>query len=156
TALAHAVVRSVEMKAAIVAEDEREAGRRALLNLGHTFAHALEAETGYGEALKHGEAVGAGCALAFRISAALGHCSQADAERVEAALRAAHLPTRLSDVPGHPFSADRLIGHMAQDKKTQGGALTFVLVRAIGDAFVAKAVDPEPLRAFLIAEGALP
>lgn len=156
TALAHAIVRSVEMKAEIVAEDEREAGRRALLNLGHTFAHALEAENGYGEALKHGEAVGAGCALAFRFSAVLGHCSRADADRVEAALKAAHLPTRLSDVPGHPFSADRLITHMAQDKKAEGGALTFVLVRGIGDAFVAKGVDPEPLRAFLIAEGALP
>jgi 3-dehydroquinate synthase len=155
-ALAHAVSRSVEMKAQIVEEDEREAGRRALLNLGHTFAHALEAENGYGEALKHGEAVGAGCALAFRFSAALGHCSTADAERVEAALRKAHLPTRLSDVPGHPFSAERLIGHMAQDKKAEGGALTFVLARAIGEAFVAKGVAVEPLRAFLIAEGANP
>jgi 3-dehydroquinate synthase len=155
-ALAHAVVRSVEMKAEIVEEDEREAGRRALLNLGHTVAHALEAENGYGEALKHGEAVGAGCALAFRFSAALGHCAPADAERVEAALRKAHLPTRLSDVPGHPFSAERLIGHMAQDKKAEGGALTFVLARAIGDAFVAKAVPVQPLRAFLIAEGAEP
>jgi 3-dehydroquinate synthase len=155
-ALAHAVVRSVEMKAAIVAEDEREAGRRALLNLGHTFAHALEAETGYGEALKHGEAVGAGCALAFRFSAALGHCPVADAERVEAALRAAGLPTRLFDLPGQPYPAERLIGHMAQDKKAESGALTFVLARAIGEAFVARGVDPEALRAFLIAEGALP
>jgi 3-dehydroquinate synthase len=155
-ALAHAVVRSVEMKAEIVAEDEREAGRRALLNLGHTFAHALEAETGYGEALKHGEAVGAGCALAFRFSAALGHCAEADAKRVEAAIRAAGLPTRLADLPGQPFSAARLIGHIAQDKKAEGGALTFVLARAIGEAFVAKGVDPEALRAFLIAEGALP
>ncbi|HEX6859641.1 MAG TPA: 3-dehydroquinate synthase [Caulobacteraceae bacterium] len=156
TALAHAVVRSVEMKAAIVAEDEKEAGRRALLNLGHTFGHALEAENGYGEALKHGEAVGAGCALAFRFSAHLGHCSAADAERVEAALRAVQLPTRLADVPGHPFSAERLIGHMAQDKKAEGGTLTFVLARAIGEAFVAKNVPAEPLRAFLTAEGALP
>jgi 3-dehydroquinate synthase len=155
-ALAHAIVRSVEMKAEIVEADEREAGRRALLNLGHTFAHALEAENGYGEALKHGEAVAAGCALAFRFSAHLGHCSQADAARVEAALKPCHLPTRLADVPGHPFNADRLIGHMAQDKKAEGGALTFVLARAIGDAFVAKGVDPAQLRAFLIAEGALP
>ena len=156
TALAHAIVRSVEMKAEIVAEDEREAGRRALLNLGHTFAHALEAENGYGEALKHGEAVGAGCAMAFRFSAALGHCSPTDADRVEAALKAAHLPTRLFEIPGQPFMADRLIGHMAQDKKAEGGALTFVLARGIGDAFVAKGVDPAELRAFLIAEGALP
>jgi len=156
TELAHAIVRSVEMKAEIVAEDEREAGRRALLNLGHTFAHALEAENGYGEALKHGEAVAAGCALAFRFSAYLGHCPAADADRVEAALKPCHLPTRLADIPGHPFSADRLIGHMAQDKKAEGGALTFVLARAIGDAFVARGVDAGQLRAFLIAEGALP
>jgi len=155
-ALAHAVVRSVEMKAKIVEADEKEAGRRALLNLGHTFAHALEAENGYGEALKHGEAVGAGCALAFRFSAHLGHCSPADAGRVEAALRKAGLPTRLAEVPGHPFASDRLIAHMAQDKKAEGGALTFVLARAIGDAFVAKGVATEALRAFLIAEGAKP
>jgi 3-dehydroquinate synthase len=155
-ALAHAIVRSVEMKAQIVEADEREAGRRALLNLGHTFAHALEAETGYGEALRHGEAVGAGCALAFRFSSFLGHCAAADAQRVEAALKGCGLPTRLPDVPGHPFSADRLIGHMAQDKKAEGGALTFVLARRIGEAFVAKGVDPAQLRAFLIAEGALP
>ena len=95
-------------------------------------------------------------ALAFRFSAALGHCSDADAQRVEAALRAAHLPTQLSDIAGHPFSARCLIGHMAQDKKAQGGALTFVLARAIGDAFVAKGVDSEALRAFLIAQGATP
>jgi len=155
-ALAHAVVRSVEMKAEIVEADEKEAGRRALLNLGHTFAHALEAENGYGEALKHGEAVGAGCALAFRFSAHLGHCSPADADRVEAALKTAGLPTRLGDVSGHPFAADRLIGHMAQDKKAEGGALTFVLARAIGDAFVAKGVAADALHAFLIAEGATP
>ena len=156
TALAHAVVCSVKAKAQIVEEDEKEAGRRALLNLGHTFAHALEAENGYGEALKHGEAVGAGCALAFRFSAALGHCSEADAHRVEAALQAVGLPTRLFEVPGQPFMANRLIGHMAQDKKASGGALTFVLARAIGDAFVARGVDVAKLRAFLIAEGALP
>jgi 3-dehydroquinate synthase len=155
-ALAHAVVRSVEMKAEIVAEDEKEAGRRALLNLGHTFAHALEAENGYGEALKHGEAVGAGMALAFRFSVALGLCSGIDAARVEGALIKAKLPTRLSDVPGHPFAADRLIAHMGQDKKAEGRRLTFVLARRIGEAFVAKGVDPEPLRAFLIAEGAMP
>lgn len=155
-ALAHAVIRSVEMKAQIVEADEKEAGRRALLNLGHTFAHALEAENGYGEALKHGEAVGAGCALAFRFSAHLGHCAPTEADRVEAALRKAGLPTRLADVPGHPFAANRLITHMAQDKKAEGGALTFVLARAIGDAFVAKGVAVDPLRAFLIAEGATP
>ncbi|MDQ0466627.1 3-dehydroquinate synthase [Caulobacter ginsengisoli] len=155
-ALTHAVGRSVEMKAEIVEEDEREAGRRALLNLGHTFGHALEIEMGFGESLKHGEGVAAGCALAFRFSAALGHCPQADAARVEAALIAAGLPTRLSDITNAPMSADRLIAHMVQDKKAEGGALTLVLARRIGEAFVAKGVDPAPLRDFLVSEGATP
>jgi 3-dehydroquinate synthase len=153
--LAHAVARSVEMKAEIVAEDERETGRRALLNLGHTFAHALESETGYGEALLHGEAVGAGCALAFRFSAMLGHCSTQEADRATRAIAAGCLPTRLDQIPGAPFSAERLIAHMAQDKKAEAGRLTFVLARAIGEAFVAKGVDAGAVRAFLISEGAL-
>jgi 3-dehydroquinate synthase len=152
--LAVAVARSVEMKAEVVAEDEREAGRRALLNLGHTFAHALEAETGYGETLLHGEAVGAGCALAFRFSAALGHCDPTEAARAAAAIAAGGLPTRLDQIAGGPFAADRLVAHMAQDKKAEAGRLTFVLVRGIGDAFVAKGVDAEAVRAFLISEGA--
>ena len=154
-ALTHAVRRSVEMKAEIVAEDEREAGRRALLNLGHTFAHALEAETGFSDELKHGEAVGLGCALAFRFSAMLGHCPGQDAERAGRAIAAAGLPTRLADL-GQPFNADALIAHMAQDKKAESGALTFILARALGDAFVAKAVPPAQVREFLIGEGAQP
>ncbi len=154
-ALARAVTRSIEMKAEIVAEDEKEAGRRALLNLGHTFAHALEAETGFGEALKHGEAVGIGCAMAFRFSAALGFCPSQDSVRAERAVAAAGLPARLQELSAHPFKADALIEHMAQDKKAQGGALTFILARRIGEAFVARGVDPVPLRDFLIAEGAL-
>jgi 3-dehydroquinate synthase len=156
-ALSHAVARSVEMKAEIVAEDEKEQGRRALLNLGHTFGHALEAELGFGDALKHGEAVAAGCAMAFRFSAMLGHCHDIDAARVEQALRAVGLPTRLDDLAqGAAFRVDRLIEHMGQDKKALGGALTFILARRIGEAFVAKGVDPAPLRDFLITEGALP
>ena len=154
-ALARAVTRSIEMKAEIVEEDEKEAGRRALLNLGHTFAHALESETGFGEALKHGEAVGIGCAMAFRFSAALGLCPGQDSVRAERAVAAAGLPARLRELSAHPFKADALIAHMAQDKKAQGGALTFILARRIGEAFVAKGVDPAPLRDFLIAEGAL-
>ena len=153
-ALTHAVRRSVEMKAEIVEADEREAGRRALLNLGHTFAHALESETGFGDLLKHGEAVAAGCALAFRFSVALGLCNGQDAGRVEALIRAARLPSRLSDLSGHPFNADALISHMAQDKKAEGGKLTFILARRIGEAFVAKNVAAGPLRDFLISEGA--
>jgi 3-dehydroquinate synthase len=154
-ALADAVHRSVAMKAEIVAEDEKEQGRRALLNLGHTFGHALEAETGFGAALLHGEAVGAGMALAFRFSAMLGLCSGQDAARAAAAIAAAGLPVKLSDVRAEPFAADRLIAPMAQDKKTEGGRLTFVLARAIGEAFVAKGVEPDKLRRFLVAEGAV-
>jgi 3-dehydroquinate synthase len=154
-ALSHAVRRSVEMKAEIVAEDERETGRRALLNLGHTFAHALEAETGFGEALKHGEAVGIGMALAFRFSVRLGHCSGQDADRAGRAIAAAGLPTQLSELTGHPFRAEALAAHMAQDKKAEGGALTFILVRGLGDAFVAKGVDAAAVSAFLIGEGAI-
>lgn len=155
-ALAHAVGRSVAMKAEIVAEDEKERGRRALLNLGHTFGHALEAEVGFGDTLKHGEAVGLGMAQAFRFSAAQGLCPRQDAERAETAIAAAGLPVRLSQLAGGPFAADRLIAHMAQDKKASAGTLTFVLARRIGEAFTAKGVDPEPLRRFLISEGALP
>jgi 3-dehydroquinate synthase len=154
-ALAHAVARCVAMKAEIVAEDEKEAGRRALLNLGHTFGHALEAETGFGEVL-HGEAVALGCAQAFRFSAKLGLASRQDAERAERGIAAAGLPVRLDQIAREPFSADRLIAHMAQDKKAEGGALTLVLAKGLGAAFTAKAVDPAPLRAFLIEEGARP
>ncbi len=153
-ALTHAVAHCVQMKAQIVGEDEREAAGRALLNLGHTFGHALEAETGYGEALLHGEGVALGCAQAFRFSAALGHCTDQDAVRVEAAIAAAGLPTRLDQAPGAPFAADRLIAHMGQDKKAEGGQLAFVLAKGIGEAFVAKGVDRAAVRAFLLAEGA--
>ena len=153
-ALQHAVARSVEMKAEIVTEDEREAGRRALLNLGHTFAHALEAETGFGEALKHGEAVGIGMAMAFRFSAMLGYCSGQDAVRAERAIAAAGLATNAHALLGWPYAAERLIEHITQDKKAEGGRLTFILTRAIGDAFVARGVEPGPLRAFLLSEGA--
>jgi 3-dehydroquinate synthase len=156
TALSHAVGRSVEMKAEIVAEDEREQGRRALLNLGHTFGHALEAEVGFGDVLKHGEAVGLGIVQAFDFSVALGLCPGQDAARVRAAVEAAGLPTRMDQIAGAPFSADRLIRHMAQDKKAQGGTLTFILARRIGEAFTAKGVDPAALRQFLTAEGAVP
>jgi len=155
-ALARAVARSVEMKAGIVAEDETEQGRRALLNLGHTFGHALESETGYGEALLHGEAVGAGQALAFRFSAAQGLCPARDAQRAVAAIAAAGLPTSMAQIPGHPFDAARLVAHMGQDKKAEGGRLTFILARALGEAFVARDVDAGAVRDFLIAEGATP
>lgn len=155
-ALAYAVARSVEMKAEIVAEDEKEAGRRALLNLGHTFGHALEAETGYGEALLHGEAVAAGSAIAFRFSAAQGLCPGQDAERAEAAIAAVGLPTRLPQVASRGFDAAALVRHMGQDKKAEDGKLTFILARALGEAFVAKDVSGVAVRDFLVSEGALP
>lgn len=152
-ALERAVVRSVEIKSAVVSEDEKEAGRRALLNLGHTFGHAVEAELGFEEAaLAHGEAVALGCCLAFRYSAREGLCPEADARRVEAVIAAAGLPTRL-DQAG-TFDADRLLALMAGDKKAEGGALTLILARGIGQAFVAKGVDAGTVRAFLIEEGA--
>ena len=153
--LSHAVARSIEMKAEIVAEDEREQGRRALLNLGHTFAHALEAETGYGDALRHGEAVGVGMALAFRFSAAHGLISGQDAARAARAIAKVGLPTRLDEVPDHPFDAGRLTQHMAQDKKAEGGRLTFILARALGDAFVARDVNAAGVHDFLVSEGAI-
>jgi 3-dehydroquinate synthase len=153
-ALTHAVAHSVRMKAQIVAEDEHETGRRALLNLGHTFGHALESETGFGEALKHGEGVAAGCVLALAFSAHLGLCAQEDASRAAAVFKAARLPASLDDLPRRNLKADSLIDHMAQDKKADGGKLTFILNRAIGDAFVARDVDPATLRSFLIAQGA--
>lgn len=152
-ALERAVVRSVEIKSAVVSEDEKEAGRRALLNLGHTFGHAVEAELGFEEAaLAHGEAVALGCCLAFRYSAREGLCPEADARRVEAVVAVAGLPTRL-DQAG-TFDADRLLALMAGDKKAEGGALTLILARGIGQAFVAKGVDASSVRVFLIEEGA--
>jgi len=155
-ALSHAVTQCVAMKAQIVAEDEREAGRRALLNLGHTFGHALEAEIGFDGELLHGEAVAIGCAQAFRFSAAQGLCSGQDALRAERAIAASGLPTQLSGLPGMPFAAERLVAHMQQDKKAQGGNLTFILAKAIGAAFTAKAVDPRAVFEFLVHEGARP
>jgi 3-dehydroquinate synthase len=154
--LTRAVTRAVEIKAAIVAEDEHETGRRALLNLGHTFAHAFEAEAGYGAgALLHGEAVALGCALAFRFSAAQGLCPDPDARRAEALLARAGLPTRLSDLT-RSYAADRLLDRMADDKKAEEGHLTFILARRIGEAFVARGVPRPAVRDFLISEGALP
>lgn len=152
-ALHRAVVRSVEIKSAIVGEDEKEAGRRALLNLGHTFGHAIEAELGFDEhALTHGEAVALGCAMAFRYSMMQGLCAAGDAARVDAVMSEAGLPTGLSQAG--MFKAQALLDRMAGDKKAEGGALTLILARSIGDTFVDKAVDANALLAFLKAEGA--
>lgn len=147
-----AVTRSVEMKAGIVSRDETEEGERALLNLGHTFAHALESATGYGDRLLHGEAVAIGCALAFDLSARLGLCAQEDPSRLRAHLAAMGMKRDLAEVPGDLPDADGLLALMAQDKKVQDGRLRFILARGIGDAFVADGVDPATVRN-LLAEG---
>ncbi|HTO41147.1 MAG TPA: 3-dehydroquinate synthase family protein, partial [Rhizomicrobium sp.] len=130
-----AVAHACQMKADIVARDEREAGDRALLNLGHTFGHALEAATGYSARLLHGEGVAIGMALALRLSARLGLCAAADAARLEAHLRQTGLPTAISDIPGDRPPTDLLLEHMAHDKKASGGKVTFVLARGLGKAF---------------------
>jgi 3-dehydroquinate synthase len=146
-ARAHAIYVSVAAKAAIVAADERETGgKRALLNLGHTFAHALEAETGFSDLLLHGEAVALGMALAFRFSAERGICSEGDAERVANHLEAMGLTTTLGPIPA---SGDALVEHMRHDKKASGGRLPFILVRGIGEAFVDKKVELADVAAFL-------
>ena len=129
----HAVVTACRAKARIVANDEREQGRRALLNLGHTFAHALEAEAGYGGDLLHGEAVAIGMVLAFDLSVRLGLCPAADADRVRRHLSDIGLPTT---PPTAPDGAAALIEHMRSDKKVTGGHVAFVLARGIGQAFV--------------------
>ncbi|MCE8508959.1 3-dehydroquinate synthase [Ruegeria pomeroyi] len=131
-----AVTRSVQMKADIVARDETEQGDRALLNLGHTFCHALEAATGYSDRLLHGEGVAIGCALAFELSARLGLCSQEDPSRVRAHLKAMGMKTDLADIPGDLPGAAALVDLMAQDKKVVDGQLRFILARGIGQAFV--------------------
>jgi 3-dehydroquinate synthase len=145
----HAVLTSCASKAAIVAEDERESGVRALLNLGHTFGHALEAETGYGDELMHGEAISIGMVMAFDLSARLKICPEADANRVRNHLKGIGLPIDLKELAASSWTADRLIAHMGLDKKTEGGKLIFVLARAIGESFIARDVDPGALHAFL-------
>lgn len=153
-ALAHAVAESCRAKAAIVARDERESGERALLNLGHTFGHAFEKLTGYGDALLHGEAVAYGMVLAFAFSARCGHCDDAHAERLKAHLAACDLPTDMAQIGNGAFEADALIDAMAQDKKVKAGQMRFILARALGDSFIAADVTGDQLRPFLIAQGA--
>ncbi|MGJ8583173.1 MAG: 3-dehydroquinate synthase [Marinosulfonomonas sp.] len=144
-----AVRRCVQMKADIVARDETEQGDRALLNLGHTFCHALEAATGYSDRLFHGEGVAIGCALAFETSFRLGLCSQEEPSRVREHLKAMGMKTDLADIPGDLPDADALLGLMGQDKKVLDGKLRFILAREIGDAFVATDVDLSVVRSVL-------
>jgi 3-dehydroquinate synthetase len=147
--LMHAVETSVAMKAQIVSRDETEQGERALLNLGHTFGHALEAWCGYSDRLLHGEAISIGMCLAFNFSTELGHCGPRDAERVAAHFAAVGLPTRIGDIPGAKPDVPALMRLMQQDKKVRQGKLTFILARGIGAAFIARDVAPERVSAFL-------
>jgi 3-dehydroquinate synthase len=145
-----AIATSCRAKAAVVARDEKETGDRALLNLGHTFGHALEALTAFDSTrLVHGEGVAIGMAQAFRFSVKQGLCTAQDAERVERHLKTVGLPTRLADVPGGVGTVDQLMTAIAQDKKVSRGSLTFILARGIGQSFIAKGVDAGSVATFL-------
>ena len=145
----HAVTVSCRAKADIVGVDERESGDRALLNLGHTFGHALEAATGFGQTLLHGEAVAIGMVLAFDLSVRLGLCPAEDARRARAHLAEVGLPVRPADIPGVAWDVDGLVKSMAKDKKVQDGRITFILADRIGNAFTRRDVDAAAVRAVL-------
>ena len=152
-ARASAIAESVRFKARTVAADERETGERALLNLGHTFAHAIEAACGFNaERLVHGEAVAIGIVLAHDFSVAEGLAPEGDAERARTHLKEAGLPVSLADVPGAALTAEELMRHIAQDKKVKRGKLTFILTRGIGKAFIADDVPPDSVLRFLEAQ----
>ena len=148
-AIAHAVRTSCLAKAAIVSADETEAGKRALLNLGHTFAHAFEAEAGYDGRLLHGEAVAVGLGLAFEFSAFLDRANGQEAVRVKSHLAKLGLPASIADLPAGHASAQTLVRHMYKDKKTQNGVLTFILVEEIGKAEVVSHIQSEDVERFL-------
>jgi 3-dehydroquinate synthase len=148
-AATRAILTSCRMKAAIVAADEREEGDRALLNFGHTFGHALEAETGFSDALLHGEAVALGMVLAFDFAVRLGIATGQDSHRVRRHLAVAGLPTELSSIGLSGSAAGRLVAHMGKDKKVRDGRITLILPRRIGDAFVMRVASADALRAFL-------
>lgn len=145
----HAVTTSCRAKADIVGVDERESGDRALLNLGHTFGHALEAATGFGQTLLHGEGVSIGMVLAFDLSVKLGLCPAEDAQRARAHLASVGLPVRPTDIPGVAWNVDELIRSMAKDKKVSDGRITFILANGIGKAFTRRDVDADAVRAVL-------
>jgi 3-dehydroquinate synthetase len=145
-----AIATSCRAKAATVARDERETGERALLNLGHTFGHALEAAAGFSERLLHGEAISLGMVLAFQFSARRGLVAPQEGERVARHLAAVGLPTELGSVDGGLPGPDRLMDLIAQDKKVKRGRLTFILVRGVGKAFIAPDVDAAEVRDFLV------
>jgi 3-dehydroquinate synthase len=140
-ALQHAIAVSCQAKATIVAADEREGGQRALLNLGHTFGHALEAETGYSDRLLHGEGVAMGLVMAYELSAKLGLCDESVAPIVKAHLDRAGLMTRPNQIADADFDANSLLGHMMQDKKVKEGEITFVVAEGIGQACLQSGVS---------------
>jgi 3-dehydroquinate synthase len=144
-----AIAASCRAKAAIVGRDERETGERQLLNLGHTFGHALEAACGFSDRLLHGEAIAAGMSLAFAFSARRGLLPKPEAERAVRHLAEVGLPTRMADIAGPLPAVDRLMDLIAQDKKVKRGTLTFILVRGIGSAFIEGGVDASDVHAFL-------
>lgn len=148
-ARAEAIARACRTKARVVVADETEQGQRALLNLGHTFGHALEAATGYSDRLIHGEGVAIGMALAHRFSTSLGLSNTQDDQRVVAHLKKAGLPTNLSEIPGELPPTQELLDLIAQDKKVSRGALTFILTKGIGKAFIEKNVNPDLVFEFL-------
>jgi 3-dehydroquinate synthase len=149
-ALSEAIAIAVAGKAAIVARDETETGERMLLNLGHTFGHALEAWAGYSDKLLHGEAVGIGITLAFELSHELGFSDAMSADRVRTHLASVGLPTRIKQIPGNEWpGADTLLRLMAQDKKVRAGQLTLILARGIGEAFATRDVGAATVRDFL-------
>lgn len=148
-AITDTIARSCQSKARIVALDEREGGVRALLNLGHTFGHTLEAANGFGPDLLHGEAVGTGMALAMRYSARLGLMSAQEATRVDAALQAAGLTTRIENLDGGPYRAEHLVELMKHDKKARAGRVPLILARGIGEAFIHPEADLGDILAFL-------
>jgi 3-dehydroquinate synthase len=147
--LRHAVLESCRNKARVVAADEREQDARALLNLGHTFGHALEAECGYSDELLHGEAVAIGMVMAFDLSARLGLCSLEDAARVQRHLASVGLPTSPNWIDGRDWQAERLIRHMGRDKKVQDGRIAFVLAKGIGRAFFPAHAELDEISALL-------
>jgi 3-dehydroquinate synthase len=148
-AMVKAVAHSCKMKADIVARDERETGERALLNLGHTFGHALEATTGFSDRLIHGEGVAIGMALALRLSVKLGLCPGQDAERFIRHLKAVGLPADIADIPGGRPGVDELVAAMAHDKKVSDGKLTFILLKGLGQAFVTRDVPLDAVKLVL-------
>ncbi len=152
SALTHAIETSVKAKSDVVVRDEKEAGDRALLNLGHTFGHALEAWSGYSDRLLHGEGVAIGTCLAFRFSEQQGLCPKGTARRVAQHFENVGLPTRIGEIPGGRADADELMRLMAQDKKVRQGRATFILARGVGQAFITRDVDAGDVRAFLARE----